>query len=144
MSKIEKIKEEIKRRKAMLVKGACSAQTQMETNCKEEAYNEILDFVYNLDKEEGWNPDVVREILVKMHVDTGLHKGRVSVCVSENGEPKKTWQLSERVASAAALNIIALNIIAIGILNKANEQIFELEEFTDTGSEGIIRQLETE
>ena len=139
MSKIQKIKDEIKRRKAMLVKGACSAQKEMEANCKEEAYNEILDFVYNLDKEEGWNPDVVREILVKMHVDTGLHKGRVSVCVSENGEPKKTWQLSERVASAAALNLIA-----IGILNKANEQIIELEEFTDTGSEGIIRQLEAE
>lgn len=138
MNKIDKIKEEIKRRKAMLVKGACAAQKQMEANCKDEAYNEILDFIYNIDRED-WNPDVEREIRVKMLVDTGLHKGKVSVCVSENGEPKKTWQLSERVASAAALNLIA-----IGILNKANEQILELEEFTDTGSEGIIRQLETE
>ena len=138
MNKIDKIKEEIKRRKAMLVKGACAAQKEMEANCKDEAYNEILDFIYNIDRED-WNPDVEREIRVKMLVDTGLHKGKVSVCVSENGEPKKTWQLSERVASAAALNLIA-----IGILNKANEQILELEEFTDTGSEGIIRQLETE
>ena len=139
MSKIEKIKEEIKRRKAMLVKGACSAQKEMETNCKEEAYNEILDFVYNLDKEEAFNPTIVREILVKMRVDPDTHQGEVSTCVSENGEPKKTWQLSERVASAAALNIVAL-----GILNKANEQIFELEEFTDTGSEGILRPLRAE
>lgn len=119
----------------MLVKGACAAQIEMETACKDEAYNEILDFIYNIDRED-WNPDVEREIRVKMLVDTGTHRGKLSTKVIENGRPKTSWQLSERVASAAALNLVAT-----AILNKANEQIFELEEFADTSSEGTIRQL---
>ena len=38
----DQIRAEIKRLKRQLIRGACSAQIEMETNCKDEAYNEVL------------------------------------------------------------------------------------------------------
>ena len=45
----EKLKAEIERLKARLVRGACAAQIEMETNCKEEAYNEVLAILDSLE-----------------------------------------------------------------------------------------------
>ena len=43
---------EIERLKGLLLKGACSSQISMQTNCKEEAYNEILSFINTLEVKE--------------------------------------------------------------------------------------------
>ena len=52
MTQVEQIKKEIKRRKSLLVHGACSATVTLITLSKEEAYNEILDFIeYGLSKD---------------------------------------------------------------------------------------------
>jgi len=48
MTQIEQIKAEIVRLKSQLVRGACAAGIAMETNCKEEAYNEVLAFIDSL------------------------------------------------------------------------------------------------
>lgn len=45
MNTIETIRAEIERLKGQLIRGACAAQIEMETNCKDEAYNEILSFL---------------------------------------------------------------------------------------------------
>ena len=42
MTIIETIRAEIERLKGQLVRGACASQVQLETTCKEEAYNEVL------------------------------------------------------------------------------------------------------
>lgn len=44
----EKLIAEIERLKGLLIRGACAAQIEMETNCKDEAYNEILSFIASL------------------------------------------------------------------------------------------------
>lgn len=51
MSKIEKIRAEIERLKGQLIRGACAAQIEIETNCKDEAYNEVLAFLDTLSEE---------------------------------------------------------------------------------------------
>jgi len=51
MDKIEKIRAEIERLKGQLIRGACAAQIEMETNCKDEAYNEVLAFLDTLEEE---------------------------------------------------------------------------------------------
>ena len=52
MSNIKKIKAEIERLKGQLIRGACAAQIEMETNCKDEAYNEVLAFIDSLPEEK--------------------------------------------------------------------------------------------
>ena len=52
MNNIEKIRQEIERLKGQLIRGACAAQIEMETNCKEEAYDEILSFLSTLESEK--------------------------------------------------------------------------------------------
>lgn len=44
----EQIRAEIERLKNQLIRGACAAQIEMETNCKDEAYNEVLAFLDTL------------------------------------------------------------------------------------------------
>lgn len=61
MDKIEKIRAEIARLKGQLIRGACAAQIEMETNCKDEAYNEVLAFLDTLE-EEPINYDTKRKI----------------------------------------------------------------------------------
>lgn len=48
---VEQIKAEIERLKSELVRGACAAGIAMETNCKEEAYNDVLAFIDSLPDE---------------------------------------------------------------------------------------------
>lgn len=48
----EKLIAEIKRLKGQLIRGACAAQMAMETNCKDEAYNEVLSFITSLQQEQ--------------------------------------------------------------------------------------------
>ena len=48
MTQIEQIKAEIERLKSQLIKGACASQIAMETNCKEEAYDEVLSIIDKL------------------------------------------------------------------------------------------------
>lgn len=63
MSKIDKdaLVAEIERLKAQLIRGACSAQIEMETNCKDEAYNEVLSFIYSL-PDEPVSEDLEKEV----------------------------------------------------------------------------------
>jgi hypothetical protein len=51
MTDKEKIREEVERLKSNLIHGACSSQVAMETRCKEEAYNEVLDLVDTMQEE---------------------------------------------------------------------------------------------
>ena len=43
------IRDEVVRLKGALVRGSCAAQVAMETACKEEAYDEVLDFIDSMD-----------------------------------------------------------------------------------------------
>ena len=43
---------EIEKLKGLLLKGACASQISMQTNCKEETYNEILSFLDTLEVKE--------------------------------------------------------------------------------------------
>ena len=52
MNTIEKIRAEIERLKGQLIRGACAAQIEMKTNCKEEAYDEVLSFLSTLESEK--------------------------------------------------------------------------------------------
>ena len=58
MTQIEQIRQEIERLKSQLVRGACAAGIAMETNCKEEAYNEVLAIMDSLPAE---SPDFEAE-----------------------------------------------------------------------------------
>ena len=49
---IAKIKAEIERLKGQLIRGACAAQIEMRTMCKEEAYDEVLSFLSTLESEK--------------------------------------------------------------------------------------------
>ena len=48
----DKLIVEIERLKKQLISGACAAQINMETSCKEEAYNEVLSCINSLKKEQ--------------------------------------------------------------------------------------------
>lgn len=48
---IEKVRAEVNRLKKQLVRGACAAQIEMETSCKDEAYDEMLSILSDLEKE---------------------------------------------------------------------------------------------
>ena len=61
MTTIEKIKAKIERLKSQLVRGACAAQIEMETNCKEEAYDEVLSFLSTLESEKPMDLDGLDE-----------------------------------------------------------------------------------
>lgn len=58
MNTIAKIRAEIERLKGQLIRGACAAQIEMETNCKDEAYNELLSFLSNLESEKPKSTDL--------------------------------------------------------------------------------------
>ena len=49
MSQIDLIRKGIEGLKGQLVRGACAAQVQMETDCKEEAYNELLSILDDIE-----------------------------------------------------------------------------------------------
>lgn len=61
MTTIEQIKAEIERLKGQLIRGACAAQIEMETNCKEEAYDEVLSFLSTLESEKPMNTEELKE-----------------------------------------------------------------------------------
>jgi hypothetical protein len=44
----EKLRKGIESLKSQLIHGACSGQVAMETRCKEEAYNEVLELLETL------------------------------------------------------------------------------------------------
>lgn len=115
MSKLEQIEREIERKKSALVRGACSAQVSFETSAKDEAYDEILAYVRGLQFEDSlpqkFEPDLFRDILVKMKMDTTANLTKISVGFSENGKPKETWTPAQRVCTARALVIAAQDIL---------------------------------
>ena len=49
---VDKIRRHIYYLKSHLIRGACSAQIEMETACKDEAYNEILAYIDKMQKRE--------------------------------------------------------------------------------------------
>lgn len=51
MTIIETIKAKVERLKRQLIRGACAAQIEMETNCKEEAYDEVLAILDTLEEQ---------------------------------------------------------------------------------------------
>ena len=51
MNKLAKIRAEVEKLNAQLLRGACSSQIAMETMCKEEAYNEILAILDSMQEE---------------------------------------------------------------------------------------------
>ena len=115
MTKLEQIEKEIERKKSALVRGACSAQVSFETSVKDEAYDEILAYVRGLQFEdslpERFEPDLFRNILVKMKIDTVSNRTKISVGFSENGKPKETWTPAQRTCTARALVIAAQDLL---------------------------------
>lgn len=69
----DRITAEIERLKGQLVRGACASQVSMETNCKVEAYNEVL--------------SILEDAEVK---DSGLYEEQ-SVCL----DAITSWSISE-------------------------------------------------
>lgn len=73
----EKLIAEIERLKGQLIRGACAAQVAMETNCKDEAYNEILALITSIKREQHPLPsnldETAEEILSKKY--PLLHNG---------------------------------------------------------------------
>lgn len=61
----EKLKTEITRLKGQLIRGACASQIVMETNCKDEAYNEVLAIITSLQQEQ---PEVDLEKEIQKHI----------------------------------------------------------------------------
>ena len=49
----DRLKAEIEQLKGQLIRGACAAQIEMETNCKDEAYNEVLAILDSLQQEHS-------------------------------------------------------------------------------------------
>ena len=68
MTHIESIKQHIKELDSKLCRGACASQVVMETNCKSEAYNEVLSFIESLEKEQ-FASETMRE---KDKIDTAF------------------------------------------------------------------------
>lgn len=68
----EKLIAEIKRLKGLLIRGACAAQMAMETNCKDEAYNEVLSFVTTLQQEQ---PDIIEHICLSAGISAPFMDG---------------------------------------------------------------------
>ena len=64
----DKLKAEIARLKGQLIRGACAAQIEMETNCKDEAYTEVLALIDTLSEEH----DKSLEEAAKEYVTTHL------------------------------------------------------------------------
>ena len=74
----EKLIAEIERLKGLLTHGACAAQIEMETNCKDEAYNEVLSFIAYLQQEQ---PEYVRKdavvSIIKDYLENWLDSYRI-------------------------------------------------------------------
>ena len=84
MTIIEQIKAEIERLKGQLIRGACAAQIEMETNCKEEAYDEILSFLSTLESEKpmnqkGLGEEIQRFLSNATKMDKGEWKGKYPI-----------------------------------------------------------------
>lgn len=101
MNTIDQIKAEIERLKKQLVRGACAAQIQMETSCKDEAYNEVLSFLDTLQEQP--------------------------VCEDVEMEIKETeleyQQRSERGEYPASIESIARHFYELGRQSKSNIEI---------------------
>lgn len=62
----EKLKADIERLKGQLIRGACASQIEMETNCKEEAYNEVLSFLDTIEEQPvmiEWTGNNLKEVI---------------------------------------------------------------------------------
>lgn len=70
----EKLIAEIERLKELLTRGACAAQTEMETNCKDEAYNEVLSFITYLQQEQPPLPSNADEAAEEYEHNLGYYE----------------------------------------------------------------------
>lgn len=57
MSQIDQIRKEIERLKGNLIWGACAAQIEMRTNCKNEAYDEVLAILDDIESGSSEKPN---------------------------------------------------------------------------------------
>ena len=63
----DKVIAEIEKLKGRLIYGACAAQIEMETNCKDEAYNEVLSCIDSLQQEQP-------EVELENYISNKLHE----------------------------------------------------------------------
>ena len=113
MNTIEQIRTEIVRLKSQLVRGACAAGIAMETNCKEEAYNEVLAFIDSLPAESCLSDCNFKEylrgvfeanngiendpdLLVKLHASTLLELAQKELPDSPDFEAEWKWYVNSR------------------------------------------------
>ena len=85
MDKLSKVRAEIEKLNAQLLRGACSSQIAMETYCKEEAYNEVLAILDTMQEKpasedledaiEEAKDRAIRDIAWKIHVMISKGKG---------------------------------------------------------------------
>lgn len=66
----EKLKAEIERLKGQLIRGACASQIEMETNCKDEAYNEVLTLLDSIQQEQ---PIEGKQVIIITETDGGAN-----------------------------------------------------------------------
>lgn len=88
---IQSIRNEIERLKNQLVRGACAAQIEMETNCKEEAYDEVLSFLNAIESEKPMREGLEEEL------DRFIASGK-SVTVDDYGTYKVSYHDFKKVA----------------------------------------------
>ena len=98
MTQIEQIKTEIERLKSQLVRGACAAGIAMETNCKEEAYNEVLAIIDSLPA-ESTSPELedAARIYVEGIIPLGYDKGDVYGAFIAGAELQKAQIMKKAV-----------------------------------------------
>ena len=70
----DKLIAEIERLKGLLIRGACAAQVEIETNCKDEAYNEVLSFITYLQQEQPPLPSNLDEAAEKYEHNLGYYE----------------------------------------------------------------------
>ena len=68
MDKLAKVRAEVEKLNAKLLRGACSSQIAMETRCKEEAYNEVLAILDSM-QEEHVSEDLEKENKIEILAD---------------------------------------------------------------------------
>ena len=100
--KVQKIREEVEKLKSQLLRGACSSQIAMETNCKEEAYNEVLSILDTMQKEP------VSEELEEASKNYALNNTPWDDCKDEIQESFKAgagWKKEQMMASGTDVTV---------------------------------------
>lgn len=114
---IEKIRAEIERLKKQLVRGACAAQIQMETSCKDEAYNEVLSVLDTLQEQPVEAEKIIRLI----------------ISILEDKHPNTFWRSNEMESGVYTEELVSFLSTLEKACEKPNGQDNKKEPLTFDG-----------